>query len=113
MKAKFMLSTGSSKKRLMHSSSDNEEIMVGNDTVGIIKELFNYFSQKISTRSVTIYGELQFCVRIVLLTYGTIAGKILTENSKVYQTLDTDIEKEKVTIINCAMFYLTKRVSYH
>ena len=46
MKAKFMLSTGSSKKRLIHSSSDNEEIMVGNDTVGIIKELFNFFLKR-------------------------------------------------------------------
>ena len=42
MKAKFMSSTDSSKKRLMHSSSDNEEIMVGNDTDRIIKELFNF-----------------------------------------------------------------------
>ena len=46
MKAKFMSSTDSSKKRLMHSSSDNKKIMVGNDTDGTNKELFNFLLKR-------------------------------------------------------------------
>ena len=33
----------------------------------------------------------------------TIAGRILTGNLNVFQTLDTDIEKEKGTTIECYM----------
>ena len=43
MKAKFMSSTDSTilKKRTMHTTSDNAEVMIGKDTDEIILELFD------------------------------------------------------------------------
>ena len=45
-KPKFASSRDSRKKRLMHTRIDNEDIMVGNDTDGIIKDLFDFFLKK-------------------------------------------------------------------
>ena len=40
------LKPGSDETRVMHTKSDNEEIMIGSDTTDVIKELFKSFLQR-------------------------------------------------------------------
>ena len=40
------LKPGSNETRIMHTESDNEEIMIGSDTSDVIKELFKSFLQR-------------------------------------------------------------------
>ena len=42
MRINFMSSKDSDEYCLMHTTIDNIEIMIGNDTSGIIKKLFNF-----------------------------------------------------------------------
>ena len=45
------LKPDSDEKRIMHTKSDNMEIMIGSDTNEVIKELFKSFFAEISRRS--------------------------------------------------------------
>ena len=46
MKINFISSKDSNETRSMHTKSDNIEIMIGNETDGIIKNLFESLFQK-------------------------------------------------------------------
>ena len=50
MAINFFSSKDSEEIRTMHSKSENIEILIGNETVEIIKDLFDSFLQKISER---------------------------------------------------------------
>ena len=42
MKSKFRSSTDSNEKRMIHTKTDNSEIMIGKDTDEIIKKRFDF-----------------------------------------------------------------------
>ena len=63
LKINFISSKNFNETRDMHSKSDNYEIMIGADTIEIIRNLFNSTLKKISRRVRRINERKWFCIQ--------------------------------------------------